>query len=153
MHMSSRSCCAALVVVVLTLSLPAAAQEAAPSKEQRARQLLVLMRTGDMGLQIIDNMIDAMKAAMPQAGEEFWPAFRKKAKDTDFVDMLVPVYAKNLESADIDELIRFYSSPAGQRFLDRQPVIMQESMAIGQKWGEQLATQAIQELQKTQTEQ
>ena len=149
--MASRTFCAVLGVL-LALSVPAAAQEPPPTKEQRARQLLVLMRTADMGMQIIDQMIGAMKGAMPDAGEEFWTSFRQKAKNTDFVDMLVPVYAKNIDSADLDELIRFYSSPAGQRFLDKQPVIMQESMTIGQKWGEALATQAIQELQKKKTE-
>jgi uncharacterized protein len=47
--------------------------------------------------------------------------------------MLVPVYTRNLESSDIDEMIRFFRTPAGQHFLEKQPVIMQESMEVGQK--------------------
>lgn len=142
----------ALAAVLLASFVPLLAQDAAATREQRARQLLMVMRTDAMGLQIIDRMIDGMKSAMPDAGEEFWTAFRKKAKASDFVSMLVPVYSKNLEPADLDELIRFYSSPAGQRFLDKQPLIMQESMEIGQKWGAELAMEAMQEMQKSQSQ-
>ena len=141
-----------LAAVLLTSFVPLLAQDAAATKAQRARQLLMVMRTDVMGVQIIDSMIDSMKAAMPDAGEEFWTAFRKKAKASDFVAMLVPVYAKNLETADMDELIRFYSSPAGQRFLDTQPVIMRESMEIGQKWGAELAMEAMTEMQKSKSQ-
>jgi hypothetical protein len=100
-------------------------------------------------VQIVDSMIQAMKDAMPGASDAFWAAFRQQVKGSEFVDMLVPVYANNLALADMEELIRFYSSPAGQRFLDKQPLILQESMAIGQKWGEQLARKAIEELKKS----
>jgi len=139
-------------LVVAVLSTTVLAQDAAPTKEQRVRELLTLMRAGDMGVQVIDQMIAAMKESVPQAPEEFWTKFRSKVKATELVDLLVPVYANNLEAADIEELIRFYSSPAGQRFLSKQPVILQESMKIGQTWGEKIATQAIEELQKAQQE-
>lgn len=139
---------ASLVLALLVFAGSMAAEEApAATKEQKVRELLVLMRAGDLGMQTVDAMIDAMKDAI-QAPDEYWTSFRQKIKADDLVDMLVPVYAKHLDSADIDELIRFYRSPAGQRFLDKQPAILQESMVIGQKWGEQLAMRAIEDLNK-----
>ncbi|HYC88299.1 MAG TPA: DUF2059 domain-containing protein [Thermoanaerobaculia bacterium] len=137
-----------VAVVLFLVSVSASAQEAPASKEQRVRQLLVLMRAGDMGVQIMDNMIGTLKQMAPEAGDEFWKALREKVKSTDLVDMLVPVYVKHLESADVDELIRFYSSPTGQRFLEKQPAIVQESMMIGQQWGAAIAADALKDLQK-----
>lgn len=137
-----------VAAVLVLCSVSAWAQEAPASKEQRVRQLLVLMRAGDMGVQMMDNLIGTMKQMVPDAGDEYWKALRGKVKSTDLVDMLVPVYVKHLESADIDELIRFYSSPTGQRFLEKQPLIAQESMMIGQKWGAEIAADALKELQK-----
>jgi len=142
---------ASLVITLLLLSAGSlAAQEPPATKEQKVRELLAVMRAADLGLQVIDGMIGGMKEALPAAPDEFWTSFRQKIKASDLVDMLVPVYAKHLDTADIDELIRFYRTPAGQRFLDKQPVILEESMAIGEKWGEQLAARAVEDLQKTQ---
>lgn len=149
--MNNRSRIAFLVVSILVF-LPAARGEEPATKEARVRELLVVMRAGDMGVQMVDGMIGAMKEAMPGAPTEFWTSFRNRVKPGELVDMLVPIYANNLEPADVEELIRFYRSPTGQRFLEKQPVIMQQSMVVGQKWGEKLATEALAELQKKKNE-
>ena len=137
--------------MLLLIGTAAWAQETPDAKQQRqVRELLVLMRAGDMGLQMVDGMIGNMKQLLPGAPDEFWTKFRQKIKGSDLIDLLVPVYAKNLDAADVEALIQFYRSPTGQRFIEKQPIILQESMVVGQKWGEQLAAQAIKELQATQ---
>jgi hypothetical protein len=144
---------AALLVFLATAAAAQTppAQTTAPSKEEKVRQLLVIMRTGDIGVQIVDQMIDAFKENMPDAPEAFWTGFRAKVKPNELIEMLVPLYMKHLETSDVDELIRFYSSPAGQHFLDKQPVMMKESMAVGQEWGQRLAREAYEELQKNKS--
>ena len=137
-----------LGVLILAVAIAGSAAAQQPSKEDRVRELLVVMRAGDMGLQIVDQLIGTMKQSIPGAPEEFWVSFRKKVKSEDLVATLVPVYARNLESEDVEEMIRFFRTPAGQRFLDKQPVILRESMEAGRTWGEKLALQAIEELQK-----
>ena len=42
---------------------------------------------------------------------------------------LMPVYQKYLTRADVDAIIGFYSSPAGQHFLDKMPAMTQEAMS------------------------
>ena len=99
---------------------------------------------------MIDGMVESMKQALPGAPDEFWVSFRKRAKPEDLVEMLVPIYVKNVDDSDLEELIRFYSSPTGQHFLDKQPLIMQESMKAGQEWGERMAQEAIDEMKKNE---
>jgi hypothetical protein len=145
--MNRQSFRAAALTLTFLLATTCLAQAPAATKDDRVRELLVLMRAGDMGVQMVDGMIASLKDALPGAPDDFWTTFRQKVKASDLIDLLVPVYAKNLELADIEELIRFYRSPTGQRFLDKQSVILQESMAVGQKWGEQLGAQAVREMQ------
>jgi hypothetical protein len=52
--------------------------------------------------------------------------------DEMFDDMTV-VYQRHVSATDVDALIAFYSSPAGQHLLDAQPVIMQEYMPMVMK--------------------
>lgn len=47
--------------------------------------------------------------------------------------LFVEIYAKTLSQDDITGMINFYQSPAGQSFVNKMPLIMQESMGTVQK--------------------
>jgi uncharacterized protein len=49
----------------------------------------------------------------------------------EMIDAMIPIYQRHLTKADVDEMIRFYSSPVGQKLLREQPQILQESMQAG----------------------
>ena len=138
-----------LVAVLLAFAATAFAQDtAAPTKEQKVRRLLVLMKVGDLGVQMANGMIESMKTSSPEVPAEFWDSFMKKVSGDELIDMLIPVYIRNIEEADVDALLTFYSSPAGQRFIAKQPKILEESMSVGQDWGAKLAQKVIEELQQ-----
>ena len=46
----------------------------------------------------------------------------------EMLEATIPVYQKHLTKADLDAMIAFYSSPAGQKILQEQPAMVQESM-------------------------
>lgn len=48
----------------------------------------------------------------------------------EMLDDITVVYQRHISRADVDALIAFYSSPAGQHLLDAQPVIMKEYMPM-----------------------
>jgi uncharacterized protein len=48
------------------------------------------------------------------------------------IDALIPIYQRHLTETDIDSVIVFYSSPAGQKLLKEQPAMMAEGMKAGQ---------------------
>jgi hypothetical protein len=53
-------------------------------------------------------------------------------KQIDFEEMLqamTPVYQKHFSKSDLDALIAFYSSPAGQKILKELPAITSEAMS------------------------
>lgn len=144
--MQLRLCATALLLSLLTASV--AAQEAKSSHNQKIRQLLELTGAGTLGLQVIDSMMASFKQSMPEVPEEFWTGFRAKIKPETLTDLMVPVYEKYLAEADVDELIKFFSSPAGRRFVEKQPLILADSMKAGETWGQNLAKDVIEELQK-----
>jgi len=49
----------------------------------------------------------------------------------ELIEAMVPIYQRHLTKADLEELIRFYSSPVGQKLLREQPQMMQEGMQAG----------------------
>jgi hypothetical protein len=49
----------------------------------------------------------------------------------EMVEAVVAVYQRHFTKTDVEELVRFYSSPVGQKVLHEQPQMMQESMQAG----------------------
>ncbi|MFC3096030.1 DUF2059 domain-containing protein [Alteromonas sediminis] len=43
------------------------------------------------------------------------------------------IYAQNFTVDEITKMAEFYESPAGQAFVERMPIVMQESMQLGQR--------------------
>lgn len=108
------------------------------------------MNAADLGLQVMDGMMVSLKEMLPNAPEEFWTKLRANIKADELVDMVVPIYAKHLDETHLDAMITFYASPAGQHFIAKQPLIVQESMLAGSKWGETIAQRAIDQLKAEQ---
>jgi hypothetical protein len=46
----------------------------------------------------------------------------------EMLEATIPVYQKHLSKADLEAMIAFYSSPTGQKILQEQPAMVQESM-------------------------
>src|ERR1019366_5678346 len=51
----------------------------------------------------------------------------------DMIDDMTGIYQRHLSREDVDGMIAFFTSPAGQHLLDQQPVIMQEYMPLVMK--------------------
>jgi hypothetical protein len=95
-------------------------------------------------------MMDGMKKAMKQGAEQ---TFRERVPDPtpkqlealhgmiddavgdmpvdDLLEAVVPIYRRHLSKSDVDEMIRFFAGPVGQKLLREQPQMMQEGMQAG----------------------
>ena len=40
-----------------------------------------------------------------------------------------------MTKSDLEELIIFYRTPVGKKFAQSSPMLVQESMQVGQEWG------------------
>ncbi len=117
-----------------------------------ARKLLAASGATRLMLGNLESMIASQRQSSPQIPAAFWDAFLAHARrdTTQLIDMLVPIYASHLTQSELEELVRFYTSPIGQRLTAAQPTIFKESMAAGETWGEQIARMVGDSLQKAQ---
>jgi hypothetical protein len=47
---------------------------------------------------------------------------------SDMFDDMIPVYQRHLSKSDVDEMIKFYSTPTGQKILREMPAMTAEGM-------------------------
>ena len=111
-----------------------------PTKED-VLKFMELMHLKQTLVQLYDGMAkqsmaaaeDAFKRKVPDATEQqitavdnFAEGLFKDLPVEELLDAMVPIYQKHLTKADLDAVLAFYSSPAGQKLLGEQPAMMQE---------------------------
>ncbi len=126
----------------LLLWTPARADDAT-----RIAKIQELMRVSDTD-QMMKQVLDQVKAmASSQLNRTDIPADARKSAD-ELLDrimaltearldkmktMLAQVYADTYTEEEIDGILAFYKSPAGQAMLKKMPLLMQRSMAVSQQ--------------------
>jgi uncharacterized protein len=96
------------------------------------------------------TMMDGMKQVIKQSAEQ---SFRERVPNPtpkqlealqgmtddalgdmpidEMVEAVVPIYRRHLSKSDVEEMIRFFGGPVGQRLLREQPQMMMEGMQAG----------------------
>lgn len=127
-----------------TLALSAQNEE----KQKDIALLLEISGTAKQSQLILNNMVDYFKKSNPEVPSEFWDAFLNKIDMKELVALVIPIYDRYFTPEEIKNLIAFYQSPLGQKLIQTMPLVTQETMEIGQKWGQQLAAKVIAELKE-----
>lgn len=116
------------------------------SKEKKVMELLEVMGTKKTMEGSLSTYIDFYKKSYPNIPSEFWNAIMNKKNVDDLLSRLIPIYSKNFEENEIDDLLKFYRTETGKKIIQKLPSIMKESMEAGQIWGRNLGEQIQKEL-------
>lgn len=81
-----------------------------------------------------DTMVNQLFMMAGNIPAEKKTEIRKQAFDK-LVELMAPVYQKNISMEDLKEINKFYQTPAGKRIAEAQPKIAVESTQVGQQWG------------------
>jgi len=108
----------------------------------------MLTGAANTGEQMLAQMLPAIKRAMPRAPEAFWAELKAEADVNELMDLLIPIYQKYLTKEDVASLNEFYKSEIGQKMIKLQPLIMRETLQVGQAWGQAAGQRAMQSMQK-----
>lgn len=141
------------VLALLFALLHPLAQAAAPSAASierlldvtRAKKLndQVLQQVGPMIRPTLDDAMGMQKLTPEsrQQAEKFVASFSVKMNQIVAEEMSwervkalnVQLYQESFTQEEVDSLITFYESPAGQAFIEKMPTVLQKSMALTQQ--------------------
>ncbi|HYX06639.1 MAG TPA: DUF2059 domain-containing protein [Bacteroidales bacterium] len=99
----------------------------------------------------IKQMFTMYREQYTEIDQDIWNNFENEFMKTtldDLTAMLVPVYLKYLTQEDLEAVIEFYKTPAGMKYAKNTPVIMKESMQVGQQWGMKIAQEFQEKLKE-----
>ncbi len=131
----------------MTADAPAPAAPIDPAKEAEIRKLLEITGTVKLVNQMLGQMMDGLRGRSSGLPPEFWDQLQKDMDPAKLVEKLIPVYDKYYSLDDLKAVNAFYQTPAGQHLLQAQPMVMKESMGIGQEWGRAAGMKAMLEIE------
>ncbi len=99
----------------------------------------------------ITSIMEVYKSSETEVPQEVWEELEAEFKATtlqELVELLVPVYHRHLPERDLDAIISFFQSPAGQILAEKTPIITEESMIIGREWGKDIGLKVKEQLRE-----
>ena len=132
----------ALVFIIAANTFAAHGQ----TKNDDILKLLTISGTDKIAEQTMHLMIPQFKQLIPNIPDAFWNRFMAKLDINSLLLGCVPVYNKYYTHDEIKQLIAFYETPLGRRMVEITPLVNQETMIIGQNWGEKLGHDIVNEL-------
>lgn len=137
-------------IVARQASTPSAtlAAQKAEAKRDDIRKLIEITGSKKAVALMLPQMLAPMKSSFPQVPDQFWQETAEEFKIDELVDRLVPIYDKYYTHDDIRGIIAFYQSPLGLKLISTQPQVMQESLAVGQAFGQEIAIRVAARLKK-----
>jgi hypothetical protein len=112
----------------------------AKEKEDNIRHLLELVSPPDRVNQLLDNVLNLMKRAMPQVPEKIWQeVIAELHLDANKVlQIYVPIYDRHYTNQEIKQLIALYESPLGRKVVRNSDLIELEATRRGEAIGQEL---------------
>ena len=157
----SRFAVVAIVAAALLGGGPAASQPSSPDATAAAQELMATMRMADQLRAILPVLMQHLKPAIVQGRPEverdldaLMPLMVElvNKRSAELIEATATVYVRHFTAGEMRQLTAFYREPIGQKLLEKMPVITQESMAVGQKFGQavagELQARIVEELRK-----
>jgi len=139
---------AACLTMVLLAAGPASAQAPTPDTLAAAREPVVVMRTAESFKAVMPIIVKNLKPAIvqnrPQVERDYDAIIplmleSMNARVSEIIDQIAALYARIFTAEELREVTGFYRGPTGQKLVEKLPVITQESMMIGQRFGQAVA--------------
>jgi uncharacterized protein len=146
---------ALLALALMSLARPAAAQNppnSSPAAILIAKQIVELKGARQLFTPLVRGVVEKVKDQFMQTNFMWAKDLNEVAasleKDyaprvDELIDMSARIYASHFTEAELKQLLAFYQSPVGRKALAEEPKALDESMASGGQWGDNLADEVL----------
>lgn len=135
------------VAAAITITFFATPARAEVPTEQSILTLMQATDVGNLGDEIVNEMLPELQRMLPNAPDRFWEDVRSSINADHLIKQIIPIYQKYLTAEDVAAINAFYQTPAGQKLVEVQGVIMEESYQIGEDWGRQVVEEVMRKYQ------
>lgn len=143
---------AVVVAASLAMSGSALAQQPSPAALKMAGEIVKITGGLELFAPIVPGVVEQSRQFFVQQNpmitndvNEVAAQVRKdyEARVSEVHTKVIEIYAANLSEQELKDILAFYTSPAGKKFLVAQPKIVDESLKFAQEWANSLSDEVI----------
>jgi hypothetical protein len=148
MNMSSLSRIAIVAVACACGPFAARAQEPASATIAAAREMIITKGVGLMVDPLVRGVIESVKNSFlptnPNLSRELndvAAALQKEfeGKRNEVIDEMARAYARHFTESELKDLLLFYKTPLGQKFIKEEPAAIEEGFGRAKQWTDAFA--------------
>ena len=125
-----------LLVLIAVCTLQRAIGEGVASKDvllNRTLEYLKVTSAEESYDAVIKMTMNSLAPLLGSQQAEFKRLINQCCSFSSVKQDLAQLYAEEFTLKDMNQLIRFYSSPIGKKYVKKQPVLLQKAQALGQR--------------------
>lgn len=123
------------VCILALLSVSAFAE----TKTEKVVKVLEMTKVMSTAQKVNDAVIQQLSPMFPAEAAPVFEGVSASMTSDEFKGLIVKLYEEFYTESELDAMIAFYSSKEGKSILEKMPKVMQESMAIGNVYGQMQA--------------
>lgn len=137
-----------LFLILIAGTQVSAADTVPPEKRAEIEKLLELTGALKLGQQLsaamVTNFSNSLKASHPNIPQKALDVLPEEVNAVlnenldSFKELIILIYDRHYSLQDVQGLNQFYASELGRKVIQTMPLMMQESISAGQKWGQML---------------
>jgi uncharacterized protein len=139
---------AALALAWLAGAGPAAAQQPSPSAVATARELLTAKGATTIFEPLIPGMVESTKNTFLPTNPGLFKDLNEvaaklraefAAKRNEIIDEIAKLYAQRFTEAEMKEVIGFYKTPVGRKFVADEPAVIDQGLQRAEAWSKKMS--------------
>lgn len=127
-----------IIIISFIITLSACKESIKKSKEDKIREIAELNGIAANSKIMFNKIMDVYSENLNDVEKEVYYKMLNLEIDTfisQTIDSVVPIYMKHFSEKEIDEILKFYKTPIGQKVISKTPEMISESMDIGRRLG------------------
>ncbi len=141
-----------LIGVARPVAAQSPAQNPSPAAIMLAKQIVELKGARQLFAPLVRGVVEKVKDQFLQTNFMWAKDLNEVAANMEkeyaprvdeLVDMSARIYASHFTEAELRQLLAFYQSPVGRKAIVEEPKALDESMASGGQWGENLSDEIL----------
>lgn len=113
-----------------------------------ALEIVEVRNTGRLAVQTLAVIIEQQKQKFTQVPDDIWTKIQSEIKAEDLNRQVAPVFVKHFSFDELQEMLKFYKSPVGQKMIAKSTVLGEESAKVGREWGITVSQQILARLKE-----
>ncbi len=140
-----------MLLLLGCLGRTALAEELTAAKHDDVKSLMEVTGSKNIGRQyaaaMIPQLLKIVKASNSEIPDRALAVIEREvvallsermSAPGGLIDLVIPIYDKHFTHQEIRELLAFYQTPIGKKTISVMPMVANESMIAGQRWGQSL---------------